>query len=73
MTTIKYCGDCGHYLPGGKEENCLFAVKWNQRSVCPLQMACQAFIPKEEKANEVFAPIVYKKKRRRRKSYEITK
>ena len=62
----KYCMDCGHYIPGGREQNCSYAVKVNDKSVCALKEACEAFIERQEKENVVFNPIRMRKPRKRR-------
>ena len=72
MAKIKYCCDCDHYIPGGRERNCN-CQPYSKDSVSALKEACSEFIPRGERPAETFAPITYKKKRTRRKSYEITK
>lgn len=72
MTKIRYCCDCGHYIPGGRERNCT-AHPYSKDSVSALKEACSKFIPRGERPKETFAPITYKLRRTRRKSYEITK
>lgn len=72
MTKIKYCCDCDHYIPGGRERNCN-CQPYSKDSVSALKEACNRFEEREERPKVTFAPITYKKKRTRRKSYEITK
>jgi hypothetical protein len=72
MTKIKYCCDCGHYIPGGRERNCT-VHPYSKDSVSALKEACSKFVEREERPKETFAPITYKLRRTRRKSYEITK
>lgn len=72
MAKIKYCCDCDHYIPGGRERNCT-AHPYSKDSVSALKEACSKFIPRGERTEETFAPITYKLRRTRRKSYEITK
>jgi hypothetical protein len=72
MTKIKYCCDCGHYIPGGGERNCT-VQPYSKDSVSALKEACSKFVEREERPKEAFAPITYKLRRTRRKSYEITK
>lgn len=72
MIRIKYCCDCGHYIPGGRERNCT-VHPYSKDSVSALKEACSKFVEREERPEETFAPITYKLRRTRRKSYEITK
>ena len=72
MTKIKYCCDCDHYIPGGRERNCT-VHPYSKDSVSALKEACSKFVEREERPKETFAPITYKLRRTRRKSYEITK
>lgn len=73
MTKIRYCCDCDHYIPGGRERNCTLIQPYSKGAVSALKEACGKFVEREERPKETFAPIIYKKKRTRRKSYEITK
>ena len=63
----KYCMDCGHYIPGGGDHNCMNASRNTAKGhyVCALKEACDAFYPKEEKKEVIFAPIVRKKRKRK--------
>ena len=72
MIRIKYCCDCGHYITGGRERNCT-VHPYSKDSVSALKEACSKFVEREERPEETFAPITYKLRRTRRKSYEITK
>ena len=72
MTKIKYCCDCDHYIPGGRERNCT-VHPYSKDSVSALKEACSKFVEREERPKETFAPITYKLRRTRRKSYEIAK
>lgn len=62
----KYCMDCGHYIAGGGEHNCLGAVKAYDSHVCALKEACKFFIEKEEKEKIVFDKIEMRKPRKRK-------
>lgn len=47
---MKYCVDCGHYVPGGGDLNYgNIDRKTFVRHVCALQEACIGFIDKENK------------------------
>lgn len=73
MAKIRYCCDCDHYIPGGKERNCTLIQPYSRGTVSALKEACGKFVEREERPKVTFAPITYKKKRTKRKSYEITK
>lgn len=62
----KYCMDCGHYISGGVEHNCLAATKAYNSHVCALKEACKHFIEKEEKEKMVFDKIIMRKPRKRK-------
>jgi hypothetical protein len=72
MEKVRYCCECDHYIPGGRERNCN-CQPYSKDSVSALKEACNRFEEREERPKVAFAPITYKKKRTRRKSYEITK
>lgn len=73
MKGIRRCCDCEHYIPGGKERNCNLILPYSKGAVSALKEACGKFVEREERPVDTFAPIIYNKKRTRRKSYEITK
>lgn len=69
----EYCMDCDHYVPGGRERNCNLILPYSKGAVCALKEAGSKFVEREDKPKETFAPITYKLRRTRRKSYENTK
>lgn len=62
----KYCMDCGHYVPGGKEYNCTAAVKFNDRSVSALKEACHLYKDREEETETPFPKIEMRRRKRRK-------
>lgn len=68
---MKYCMDCGNYIPGGGERNCSFSSsskRFCERSVSALKEACSHFVEKktdEDISN--YPKIVFKKLKRRKK------
>ena len=64
---MKYCGDCGHYVPGGVEENCRIRTGSRKTSTCPLKEACKNFIDKSEIIPEAEFPKLILRKPKRRK------
>lgn len=70
MKKIKRCCDCEHYVPGGRDHNCAKAKGW-RITVCALKEACDEFIPKVEKVQEVFEPLEFKRTRYRRRKWEM--
>lgn len=63
---MKYCMDCGHYIPGGGEHNCQAATKPYKSHVCALKEACGDFIERAEKEKMVFDKIEMRKPRKRK-------
>lgn len=70
MKRIKRCCDCDHYIPDGRVPNCQKAKSWSV-AVCALKEACDKFIPKVEKVQEVFEPLEFKRTRYRRRKWEM--
>ena len=64
---MNYCGDCGHYIPGGVEENCRIRFSCRKTSTCPLREACENFIHKDEMEKETEFPKINLRKPRKRK------
>lgn len=64
---MKYCMDCGHYVPGGGEHNCSIGVKINDRAVCALKEACKNFIEREEEESLSFPKLDMRSRRQKRK------
>lgn len=68
---MKYCMDCGNYVPGGGEHNCIYPYPVRQSGrghVCAIQEACEHFIEKADKEDIGSYPkIVFKKLKRRKK------
>lgn len=65
---MKYCGDCGYYVPGGVEENCVIRFGSRKTSTCPLREACESFVDKSEMEPEIeFPKLVLRKPKKRKK------
>lgn len=64
---MKYCCDCGHYIPGGVDHNCRVGIKTNDRYVCALKQACGQFVDKQE-AREIIFPKIQMRKQKKRKT-----
>lgn len=63
---MNYCGDCGHYIPGGVEANCRLRFGCRKTSTCPLREACGSFVPKEEMEKDADYPKIYLRKTRKK-------
>ena len=64
---MRYCFECGHYVQGGVEHNCLNGSKVNDKSVCAIKEACGDFIEREEQEQMVFKPIRMRKLKKKRR------
>lgn len=48
---MRYCMECGNYIPGGGEPNCSFPFpprEFSKKYVCALKEACEYFIEKDD-------------------------
>lgn len=65
---MKYCMDCGHYIPGGGDHNCMGDTRPTSNTVSALKPACSLFIDRvEEEEGAQYAPIKFKRLKRKRK------
>jgi hypothetical protein len=71
MTKIKYCCDCDHYIPGGKERNCNLILPYSKGAVSALKEACGKFVEREERPKEKFAPIKFRRLKKYSKKGKI--
>ena len=71
MKKIKYCCDCDHYIPGGKERNCNLILPYSKGAVCALKEACSKFVEREDKPKETFAPIKFRRLKKYSKKGKI--
>ena len=70
MAKIKYCCDCDHYIPGGRERNCT-VHPYSKDSVSALKEACSKFVEREERPKETFAPIKFRRLKKYSKKGKI--
>lgn len=65
---MRYCMDCGNYIPGGCDENCRVRTGGRKTAVCALKDAtdCENFINREEDSLEGYAAINLRIRRKRR-------
>lgn len=65
---MKYCMDCGNYIPGGCDENCRVRTGGRKTSVCALNDAtdCENYFDKEESPLDGYAKIEFRRKKKRR-------
>lgn len=71
MKEIKYCCDCDHYIPGGKERNCTLIQPYSKGAVSALKDACGKFIPREEREEVDFSPIKFRRVKKYSKKRKI--
>lgn len=69
---MRYCVDCGYYIPGGGEHNCSAPrprTSVKSAHVCALKEACSLFKAKEERDDvTLYPPIAMKRKRSRKRN-----
>ena len=65
---MRYCMNCGNYIPGGCDENCRVRTGGRKTSVCAIKDAtdCDNFIDKEEMSLEGYSKIDLRRKKKRR-------
>ena len=65
---MRFCVECGHYIPGGVEENCKIRFNGRKTAVCAIKDAtdCDNFIDKEEMSLEGYSKIDLRRKKKRR-------
>lgn len=71
MKEIKYCCDCDHYIPGGRERNCTLIEPYSRGAVSALKEACSKFVEREDKPKETFAPIRFRRLKKYSKKGKI--
>lgn len=65
---MRYCMDCGNYIPGGCDENCRVRTGGRKTAVCALKDAthCHHFVEREDNPLEGFSKIDLRCKKKRR-------
>lgn len=64
---MRYCMDCEHYIPGGVDHNCRAISRPTSNTVSALKGACSLFGEKESEEQTAFAPIKFRRLKRKRK------
>lgn len=64
---MRYCMDCGNYIPGGCDENCRVRTGGRKTSVCALKDAtdCKNYFDKEDNPLEGYTEIKLRRRKRR--------